>query len=58
MGEYKSTADYAEEMITETSPDLPQQLMYYMDWERLARDMELNRARRSLSGYSRNGLWM
>ncbi|MEO0332713.1 MAG: antirestriction protein ArdA, partial [Bacteroidota bacterium] len=42
IGEYRSTADYAEELITETTPTLPEQLLYYMDWERLARDMELN----------------
>ena len=40
-GEYKSLADFAEELTSETVT-IPTQLVYYIDYEAMARDMELN----------------
>lgn len=40
-GCYKSLADYAEELTEDTS-QTPQHLAYYIDFERMGRDMELN----------------
>ena len=40
-GEYKSLADFAEELTTETVT-IPSQLAYYIDYQAMARDMELN----------------
>ena len=40
-GCYKSLADYAEELTEETG-EIPENLRYYIDYERMARDMELN----------------
>ena len=40
-GCYKSLADYAEE-LTEQTTDIPQNLTYYIDYARMARDMELS----------------
>lgn len=39
-GEYKSLADYAEE-LTEQTGDIPEHLVFYIDYERMGRDMEL-----------------
>lgn len=39
-GCYKSVADYAEEMTEDTS-QIPENLAYYIDYERMGRDMEL-----------------
>ena len=39
-GEYKSLADYAEE-LTEQSTEIPQNIAYYIDYERMGRDMEM-----------------
>ncbi|MBT3001075.1 MAG: antirestriction protein ArdA [Candidatus Thiodiazotropha sp. (ex Ctena orbiculata)] len=39
-GCYKSLADYAEELTEETS-QIPENLAYYIDYERMGRDMEL-----------------
>lgn len=39
-GEYKSLADYAEE-LTEQTGDIPEHLAFYIDYERMGRDMEL-----------------
>ena len=41
-GEFKSAADFAEDLIRETGPDIPKALEFYIDWASLARDMELN----------------
>ena len=41
-GEFKSAADFAEDLIRETGPEIPKALEYYIDWASLARDMELN----------------
>ncbi len=40
-GCYKSLADYAEELTEETS-EIPENLAFYIDYERMGRDMELN----------------
>lgn len=40
MGEYKSLADYAEELTDQTS-EIPEHLEFYIDYERMGRDMEL-----------------
>ncbi|OZB12669.1 MAG: antirestriction protein [Hyphomonas sp. 34-62-18] len=41
-GQYKTAADFAEEMIRETGTEIPASLQYYIDWQALARDMALN----------------
>ena len=40
-GCFKSLADYVQE-ITEDSMTIPQTLQYYIDWQAMARDAELN----------------
>ena len=40
-GEYKSLADFAQE-LTEQSTEIPKALECYIDWERMARDLEIN----------------
>ena len=41
-GEYRSAAEFAEQLHEDTGTHIPQSLRYYIDWEALARDMELN----------------
>lgn len=40
-GSYSSLADYAQE-LTEDSTEIPESLRYYIDYERMACDMEMN----------------
>ena len=40
-GEYSSLADFAQE-ITESCTEIPDSLRYYINWEGMARDMEIN----------------
>ena len=40
-GLYTSLASYAEE-LTDNTADIPQNLAYYLDYERMGRDMELS----------------
>ena len=40
-GAYSSVANFAQE-ITEETTQIPQSLHYYIDWERMARDLEIN----------------
>lgn len=40
-GEYKSLADFAQE-LTEQSTEIPVSLQSYIDWERMARDLAIN----------------
>jgi len=40
-GCYESVADFAQE-LTEDTTNIPQNLSYYIDYERMARDMELS----------------
>lgn len=41
-GEYRSAADFAEELVRESGTDIPSSLDYYIDWQAYARDMALN----------------
>lgn len=41
MGEHSSLADYVQESTEETTT-IPQPLRYYIDWQGMARDAELN----------------
>ncbi|MEM1087864.1 MAG: antirestriction protein ArdA [Pseudomonadota bacterium] len=41
-GEYKSAADFAEQLHEDTGTEIPENLRYYIDWQALARDMALN----------------
>ncbi|MFN4024169.1 MAG: antirestriction protein ArdA [Hyphomonas sp.] len=41
-GEYRSAADFAEELHNELGTTMPESLSYYIDWQALARDMALN----------------
>ena len=41
-GEYRSAADFAEELVGESGTEIPSSLEYYIDWQALARDMALN----------------
>lgn len=40
-GEYRSLADFAQE-LTEQSIEIPESLHFYIDYERMARDLEIN----------------
>jgi len=40
-GQYSSLADFAEELTEQTS-EIPNSLRYYIDYERMARDMEIS----------------
>lgn len=40
-GEYRSLADFAQEITGETTT-IPENLQYYIDWERMGRDLEVN----------------
>ena len=40
-GEYRSLADFAQE-LTEQSIEIPKILKFYIDYERMARDLEIN----------------
>ncbi|HBJ92859.1 MAG TPA: antirestriction protein ArdA, partial [Hyphomonadaceae bacterium] len=40
-GQYDSLADFAQEITEETS-EVPNHLQYYIDWERMGRDLEIN----------------
>ncbi len=40
-GEYKSLADFAQE-LTEQSTKIPQNLAYYIDYEAMAKDMQMS----------------
>lgn len=41
-GEYSSAADFAEQLHVDIGTPIPENLRYYMDWQALVRDMELN----------------
>lgn len=41
-GEFRSAADFVEELHDDTGTQIPESLRYYIDWEALARDMALN----------------
>ena len=41
-GEYRSVADFAEELTRESGTEIPTSLQYYIDWDAMGREMELN----------------
>ena len=41
-GQYRSAADFAEEVTRDSGTEIPTSLDYYIDWTALARDMALN----------------
>ncbi|MEM0984834.1 MAG: antirestriction protein ArdA [Pseudomonadota bacterium] len=41
-GEYRSAAEFAEQLHEDTGTEIPESLRYYIDWQALARDMALN----------------
>ncbi|WP_081812352.1 antirestriction protein ArdA [Hyphomonas chukchiensis] len=41
-GEYRSAADFAEEVTRDSGTEIPASLDYYIDWQALARDMAMN----------------
>lgn len=41
-GEFQSLADFAEGITRETGAGVPDHLEYYIDWQAMGRDMELN----------------
>ena len=41
LGQYQSLADYLQD-ITEETTVIPQNLRYYIDWQAMGRDYELN----------------
>ena len=41
-GEYRSIAEFAEELTRECGTEIPASLQYYIDWDAMGRDMALN----------------
>jgi len=41
-GEYRSAAEFAEQLHEDSGTEIPPSLQYYIDWQALARDMALN----------------
>jgi len=41
-GEHKSLGEFAEDLTHETGPEIPSAFQYYIDWQAMGRDMELN----------------
>ena len=41
-GEHKNLAEFAENLICETGPEIPATFQYYIDWQAMGRDMKLN----------------
>lgn len=41
-GEFSSLADFAEDLTEQTGPEIPTAFRYYIDWQAMGRDMELN----------------
>jgi antirestriction protein len=41
QGEYRSLPDYAQELTEETT-QIPESLQYYIDYEKMGRDLEIN----------------
>lgn len=42
LGQYESLADYCEQLHRDCYGDIPRHLEYYIDWESMGRDSELN----------------
>lgn len=41
-GEFQSLADFATDLTEQTGPEIPSAFQYYIDWQAMGRDMELN----------------
>lgn len=41
-GEWKSLADFAQDLTEETGTEIPKPLEYYIDWQAMGRDMEMS----------------
>lgn len=41
-GQYETAGAFAEKMIRDTGNEIPAALQYYIDWQAMARDMELS----------------
>lgn len=50
-GQYSSLADFAQELTEETT-EIPENLQYYIDYKRMARDLEINDVRVIETGFA------
>jgi len=41
-GEFQSLSDFAEDLTEQTGTEIPEAFQYYIDWQAMGRDMELN----------------
>ena len=55
-GEYNSLSDYAEQLTEETT-QIPEALRYYIDYEAMARDLEINDVLTIEDGHSVHVFW-
>ena len=55
-GEYDSLSDYAEQLSEETT-QIPEALRYYIDYEAMARDLEINDVLAIEDGHSVHVFW-
>lgn len=55
-GEYGSLSDYAEQ-LTEDTTQIPESLRYYIDYEKMARDLEINDVLAIEAGQSVHVFW-
>jgi len=56
QGQYDSLSDYAEQLTKETT-QIPESLRYYVDYEKMARDLEINDVFAIQSGNSVHVFW-
>lgn len=55
-GQYNSLSEYAEQLTEETT-QIPETLRYYVDYEKMARDLEINDVLAIQSGHSVHVFW-
>lgn len=55
-GQYDSLSDYAEQLTEETTK-IPEPLRFYIDYEKMARDLEINDVLAIQSGHSVHVFW-
>ncbi|PHR92435.1 MAG: antirestriction protein [Robiginitomaculum sp.] len=55
-GEYDSLSDYAEQLTEETT-QIPESLRFYIDYEKMARDLEINDLLTIQTGHSLHVFW-
>lgn len=55
-GQYDSLSDYAEQLTEETT-QIPESLRFYVDYEKMARDLEINDVLAIQSGHSVHVFW-